>query len=201
MLSYTDLTVPSGFVEIDTAAGVAALERRLSYRQDSRKGLDRTCERLVEELQQITGAQRDPATGLYRQTVIGPNLVYKVPNPDHAEAYGGIHCSLYEVRCYETGGWTSRQGARFPVVPCRIAWHESGLPVVVMERVEIHAEEDDVDGFPQWAGVIDKNQVGWSASMGAWAIYDAGCVEGSIEPPFEALRALGGIVMHEQLAA
>lgn len=91
--------------------------------------------------------------------------------------------SLYEFSC------TEPDAAPGPVAPCRLVWHESGLPIVIMERVLTRDEMlEGEDGWPRetphpliasvpdWAEMIDGEQVGWSPSQGSWVIYDSGCV-------------------------
>lgn len=76
--------------------------------------------------------------------------------------------SLNEVMAYED----NTHG--HPVMPCRLVWHESGLPIVVMERLSPEPADQPYDVPGEMKRAFDGGQIGWSALLGTWAGFDAG---------------------------
>lgn len=101
-------------------------------------------------------------------------VVYKIArtNYDWGDAEECMDANLAEVARFENG----YDG--IPVAPCRIVWHESGVPIVVMEKLDKPQHECDDEGVcedvPWWSHRVDGSQIGWSNLLGCWAVYDAG---------------------------
>lgn len=78
--------------------------------------------------------------------------------------------NLSEVWSYEVGAM------RMPLAPCRLAWHKSGIPIVVMERLSQRKKNGRPEGPDEdaWNEEYEQCQFGWSALLGSWAGYDAG---------------------------
>lgn len=106
--------------------------------------------------------------GTSRRVYMVDGLVCKVPiyKNNAKRAIANCQSNLAEVAAYETGQYAG------PVVPCRIAWHESGVPLVVMEAVDVDGADET--SLPAWAYDIDSWQVAWSDLLGCLACYDAG---------------------------
>lgn len=132
---------------------------------------------------------RGEKAGAQRSVFIGATTVVKVPlvgdahleyledttkylkehyHPTEVEfsPFDNMLSSLIEVAAYET------DSLAHPTAPCRLLWHESGVPVVVMEklilRTRIHGE------VPDWSEEYECNQIGWSKMLSSWAGFDAG---------------------------
>lgn len=114
------------------------------------------------------GAQRT----VFRDEAAG--AVYKVAIPGGsgwADMRACIQAQYDELRAYEL------DYECIPVAPCRMVWHESGAPIIIMElltRVQHETRGRDEDGLPWWAWSVDQMQIGWSQLLGGWAAYDAG---------------------------
>lgn len=144
--------------------------RRLSaLRRDGDRALSRACAQLTDQIEKRghrfigSGSQRNVFTN-------GPRAVVKTPTSGLSDRFGvsaNARANVSEVLAYESAS------SGFPVAVCRLLWHESGLPVVIMERVR---EWDcDRDGeLPEWADLIDGEQVGWSRLLRTPVAYDAG---------------------------
>jgi hypothetical protein len=172
------LRVPDWFVEIDETQG----RERLAWL--SRNGeLNEACVELWEAFEADSFMSPDHRRSyrrvMYRSDLYSddPDLVYKLPNTDddgHDDnAIDGVWSNVYEA------GGAAHDAYSGPIAACRIAWHESGVPVVVMERVTLyqfaHEAIRRTNPVPGWAREVDGQQIGWSDAAGAWVIYDAGC--------------------------
>lgn len=109
-----------------------------------------------------------------------PGVVYKIPHAPYREAHHGIYSNLCEYDSFLSSEISDMVSG--PVAECKIIWHESGLPVIVMEKVitDQYVKGHKVapwDDFPDWASRVDNSQVGWSTIDNAWVIYDAGYPE------------------------
>jgi hypothetical protein len=144
--------------------------------------------RLIDEIARQLGRLPDER-GMYRAVWIEGDVVIKVPVASGVgyKSLGGAACNVYEVDECAAGGYlTSRYSDnREPIAPCELVWHESGLPVVIMERIECDPERDDM---PEWARRIDGHQVGWSQRASQWLIYDAGCQVATSDAPWHVLE-------------
>lgn len=89
------------------------------------------------------------------------NAVYKIPY------------SAYDVKLSQMEVWYYEQDAfGYPVVPCRLIWTKTGVPVVVMEKVTV---QGDSWNKPAWGSYVDHGQIARSELLeGTWAAYDAG---------------------------
>lgn len=91
------------------------------------------------------------------------NAVVKVPTDLVGAGMNRLEVAYYEQAAYHG----------YPVVPCRLLWLPNGLPVVLMEKVEILDAYDRRK--PVWSENIDSGQTAQSALLGGdWAVYDAG---------------------------
>lgn len=92
----------------------------------------------------------------------GANSVIKIA--DNREA---ARLNQLEVAYYERAAFYG-----YPVVPCRLVWLPTGMPAVIMEKVDT----DDYDKLeaPRWGIQNDGGQVAISTMLGGvWAAYDA----------------------------
>lgn len=167
-----------GFIEVSRAEGRARLIELLTQTAPVIAEHNAYCSIVnLTGLAQIgKGAYRD----VY-QHEDRPGVVYKVPHSPYREAHHGIYSNLFEHDMFLSSGLEDDSPVAGPVAECKILWHESGLPVVVMEEVITGPAEDDDkvapwDDFPEWSHAVDGCQVGWSAIDG-WVIYDAGVPE------------------------
>lgn len=115
----------------------------------------------MRDFEKVYGSEL--GSGAERCVYDGGDVVYKVGWPE---------AQLNEVAAFED----PRTYGGLPVAPCRIVWHESGLPIVIMLTVR-PATPDDED-LPDWSTRIDHNQVGWRD--GQWYVYDAGSAVGDL---------------------
>ena len=105
-------------------------------------------------------------SGTTRQvfTFAGSNSVFKLPS-----GMTGIRCNQIEVAYYEQNGFYGH-----PVVPCRLLWTDYGLPIVVMEKVDVHEYWTTNNDKPAWGYNNDGGQVARSTLLGGqWAAFDA----------------------------
>lgn len=129
--------------------------------------------------------------GYYRSAFIDTDVVYKIPTSDETVTLEGCVSTLLELSEHRAGGYAIPGMNRVPIAPCHVLWYESGLPILVMERVGIEREGFECDEAPpHWAGDVDGRQVGWCASLDGWAVYDAGCLHGNWQIPIEVTRAV-----------
>lgn len=113
--------------------------------------------------------------GSYRITYehhLAGGLVLKAPTygDDCSYVWGALLSNLYEAG-------DAAYDYTLPIMPRRLLWHSSGIPLVAME---LAAGREDMrekrDTWPrEHAAEVDKSQVAWSHELGTWAIYDAGC--------------------------
>lgn len=176
---------PEGITFVDAATGSELLAELLFKPQllaAAIRGTQDDFAAVTSELSQ--GAQR---IVYIDQDVDG--WVYKIPHAektwyedvtDHVmanllEAWLSNNDALadFSYMCFVTGDLRCDREAA--VMPCRILWHESGIPVVVMEQAE-HMRQDDL---PDWCASFDGEQAGWSDLMDCVALYDAGALRSS----------------------
>jgi hypothetical protein len=136
--------------------------------------------RLIDEAHQISlddllSIPGDTDGGAQRTVRIDreAGVVYKVARPG-GTSWGGmascVRAQFDELRAYQLG----YEG--IPVAPCRMLWHETGAPIIVMElltRVQ-HEMRDNERDLPWFVHSVDCMQIGWSALLDGWAVYDAG---------------------------
>lgn len=114
------------------------------------------------------------ASGEQRDVWEGLSCVYKLARDDETmsgTAADHVAACIAEVHAYEINGYDDLQ-----VAPCRLAWHASGVPIVVMERLDMGRRDPALlaGEWPDWANFVDCEQVAWSSLLGDWAVYDAG---------------------------
>lgn len=119
---------------------------------------------LRTELEQLgSGAQR---------TVFGygdTEFACKLPLPSdswHESVEAHVKANILEVWLYETDAFNDGT----TMAPRQLLWHESGVPVVLME----YMDRMDEDAMPDWAFDIDGEQVGWSNQLDRPAVFDGG---------------------------
>lgn len=120
----------------------------------------RTVREQIDKLYTMEG--QGTSRAVYRSS----DCVYKCPIEHYSGAVFNCMTNLVEALTY-----TSNHERAFPVVPCRIVWHELGVPIIVMERVEVYYASGNEPG---WAEQVDSNQVAYSPLLGSWGAYDAG---------------------------
>lgn len=138
-------------------------------------------------------------SGTSREVYIVDGLIVKLPMQtwdSNNSLLANCYSNLAEVVAYETGQYVG------PIVPCRIVWHVSGIPLVVMEKVNTMAPEGDK---PDWAYRVDMYQVAWSELLNEWACYDAGdCVYSELpsylQNAYDADRLRGWIELARERA-
>lgn len=123
--------------------------------------------------------------GQFRAVWVEGDVVIKVPVCQAGyRALAGAAANAYEAREAAAGGYCHpRTGERFPITACEVYWHVSGMPIVVMARIDCNPDRD----LPSWSGVVDKGQVGWSERTGRFEVYDAGCAPGTNEAQWNAI--------------
>lgn len=112
--------------------------------------------------------------GSYRRVFAADDVVYKVPNPKIG-AWEAVYMRSVWANVYEACQASDEYEG--PIAPCRIVWHESGLPVVIMERLG-REQAPKGTAYPEWGRQVDNQQYAWSALLQSWAIYDADCIPG-----------------------
>jgi hypothetical protein len=141
--------------------------------------------RLTEEIAAHLGRMPDDR-GQFRAVWIEGDIVIKVPVCANGyRALSGAAANAYEVREAEAGGYPHpRTDDRVPISACRIVWHETGMPIVIMERIDTNPDRD----MPDWSRRVDKEQVGWNERTQGFEVYDAGCKVGDCGAPWEAIE-------------
>lgn len=92
------------------------------------------------------------------------NAVLKLPYDFHSMRYNQLEVAFYE------------QGAFYghPVVPCRLLWLSAGIPVVLMEKIDVNDSYNFDAEMPAWCHDNDGGQCAMSPMLGGtWAAYDA----------------------------
>lgn len=121
---------------------------------------------LRDEYAEAHDAAMDVMTAVYGEQLAGGNergvwdggvVVYKI---------GGLLDQLNEIMAFEDPSTVDG----LPVARCRMVYHESGCPILIMETVRPARYGDDI---PDWARRIDCHQVGLNTE-GNWVIFDAG---------------------------
>lgn len=131
---------------------------------------DRLCRAIRSAERQLAKHYECIGSGSQRSVYgrMGHQVVYKLPLdcaseweslPDH------VWASLDEVFACEQDAHDAQ------IAPCRLVWHRSGVPIVVMDRVD-ELCSDDIDD--ELLGVVDCDQIGWSDLLDRQVIYDAG---------------------------
>jgi hypothetical protein len=178
------LDVPD-FSWIDEAEGRARFESLIADRQAAREASDAIAHWVEWESGKRwrllgSGGQRrvyclrddqDPAS----------SVVVKVPYEhwDVVNGYWGkgpgaltvdvnMLANLNEVIAYE------HEAIGYAVMPCRLVWHESGLPIVLMERNSRCPEGEWEKIDRGMVDAFDGAQVSWSRLRGCLAGFDAG---------------------------
>lgn len=175
---------------IDEAAGQALLDQMIKDEQKLYAAIELT-------RHAIDAAHSRLGRGNQRRIYRGEACVYKLPlvdalwrqyltnperylqeyvHPDDVDGFPpaqNINANLCEVWAFETGALS------LPLAPCRLVWHASGIPIVVMERLNMRRRTDfpNVHGFygsDNWDDVYEGGQIGWSSLLGSWAGFDAG---------------------------
>jgi hypothetical protein len=119
--------------------------------------------------------------GMTRTVYIDREVVYKVPRPGGRSGFPINDC--IEANLIESPLNTSGHGG-LPLASRRLVWHKSGIPIVVMERVETVLP---AESLPKWSEAVDAQQVGRRTATGEFVIYDAGCMEPPSNKWFEDL--------------
>lgn len=107
---------------------------------------------------ELTALYGNPHSGTNRHTFLDKDVVYKIPRTFH----WGIGACKREVLAYE------EQTDHLPMATCRLVYHQTGLPIVIMQKVQTN-----MLGKPAWATRIDGSQVGLTAEK-KWVVFDAG---------------------------
>jgi hypothetical protein len=165
----TGVAVPSASVGslplvplVGEVEGKAALREMLSWGSPNPKGI---IYRLNKAMGELYGEpNRD---GMTRTIYFADNVVYKIPKP------GSRSFPLHD--CVKANLLESPLNPYLllPMAPRELVWHRSGLPIIVMERVEVDLPVEDL---PSWASSeeTDEQQIGRRLS-GEYVLYDAGC--------------------------
>lgn len=180
-----ELEAPAWLTTVSAAQGIAMFKRMDT--QDA----ERAMAQLVREV--WANLDRDEGdSGRYRTTWLLDETVIKIPTTgDGWDIRGGACSSLLEVHQYESGGYDDGYGKLHEIVPCRIVWHESGLPIVIMERIEAHwPDGKGCQWRPDWTDIVDNGQVGYNERTRSWQIYDAGCTPDHTGPRWEIIESL-----------
>lgn len=101
---------------------------------------------------------------------LGRRHVFKIPMLGWIPRFNldaNVNANITEVWAYET------QAEGVPVAPCKLVWHESGIPIVIMERVHTVSHMTPMDR-PPWAKLVDRSQIGHSKILRGLVAYDAG---------------------------
>lgn len=151
---------------------------------------------VTAEMQSLPGYRpvASSKAGIQRTVFIGKDTVVKVPlvgyefscyyedpvryleRHDHPSETSyefhpkdNVEANLIEVAAFET------EGCDAPVAPCKLVWHYTGIPIVVMEKVQLISKKGG-QAKPDWMNTFEQNQIGWSKTLRGWAAYDAGVV-------------------------
>jgi hypothetical protein len=175
------LPAPEGVPLVDEAEGMRRLSELLT------EGSHALTEAILDATADIAELHRHLGSGAQRAVYVREDwssAVYKLPlsRPTfHESLEAHVAANLQEVWLFE--GERLRNFAysisghecngpleleRPEVAPCYVVWHESGIPIVVMERLS--PERD----HPDWADHMDGPQGGWSNLLDEWVLYDAG---------------------------
>lgn len=158
--------LPSWFAEVTPHQGLALAQGC------SRRQLRAAAKQLFARFEQDKRLELLPY-GSHRRVFAGSRIVYKTPNPDSHNRHSILE-SIW-ANLYEAGD--ASYDYRGPITPCRLVWHESGMPVVVMERLGLTPAPADATS-PEWCLEVENQQYAWSRILEAWTIYDASCVPG-----------------------
>jgi hypothetical protein len=113
---------------------------------------------LLDQMRTLYGAEL--GRGMSRVAFDGGDAIYKVPISHQGIAHCEREAAEHERPDHYAG---------CPVAACRLVWHSSGLPVLVMEPVRAATRGER---RPSWARRVDSNQVGRNAH-GRWVVFDA----------------------------
>jgi hypothetical protein len=108
--------------------------------------------------------------GMTRTVYAHDEVIYKIPRP------GSSNFTLSDciaANLIESPLNTAGYGG-LPIAPRRLVWHKSGIPIIVMEKVETDLATETL---PPWSQDIDEQQVGRRTTTGEYVIYDAGCMD------------------------
>jgi hypothetical protein len=138
---------------------------RLLVLLDDERALEMAIRRADKELREryacIAGGQQ-------RDVFNGGTVVYKLPLPQATrweDIIGHVWANLDEVFACE------QDAHNVQIAPCRLVWHETGIPIVVMEHVDV-LDDDDIE--EELMDVVDSDQIGWSDLLDRQVCFDAG---------------------------
>lgn len=111
------------------------------------------------------GSGRGRSTYVYTRRGRDSRIVVKLPLGEFGE-----RCNKYEAECWKHG---HSHLQRDKLARCRLVWVQS-VPVIVMTRVDpVRTPLDDTRPVPNWAYVVDCQQVG-TTPRGRLVAYDYG---------------------------
>jgi hypothetical protein len=145
--------------------GMIALRNLMCRGRSSTKGV---IYRLNRQMRERYGM---PLTGMTRSVYAHREVVYKLPRPGGGSGFLIGDC--IEANLIESSLNTAGHDG-LPLASRRLVWHKSGIPIIVMEKVETGLP---ADSLPKWSKAVDAQQVGRRTATGEYVVYDAGCMQ------------------------
>lgn len=166
------IQAPAGLHLVDEAAGRAALA---ALADEGPNAIVAACQTVSNELDKQLG--HTFSRGSFRRVWIRGGIAVKAPNCVDAMTsrftVAGVWHNLHEVHCHVAACY------EVAVAPCKTVWHESGIPLTVME--EVHHDTDTsvrhAGSYPTGHADLDRvdgSQLGWSKLLQTWVAFDAG---------------------------